>query len=1514
MNHLPALNSAFCLRLTFTLLHFLWQGAAIFTLALAAGWAMRKASASARYWAYVGLFAAMAFCPPVTFFMLAPEASTGRSPAAATEAPPRAAPGNPAALTDLAPRFDPYQGPAIKPLPMGDAGGNAEAARPARRIGLWKERLLSIVSSDRFHRAAPYVSALYFAGVVLMLARLLLALRGGRGLRGQSQPLRDPAILATLRRSADALRLRSAPAIAWCERVAVPTIVGIIKPTILLPLTLASGLSPKQVETLLLHELAHLRRYDPWVNLAQWVIETALFFHPAVWALSRRIRSERELACDDMVIAAGIEQSHYADSLLRMAELSQLAAASTPGVALALGAHGLRFSNFGNRVLRLVEGGNATESVRLSRVWPVGVALVLLMLAGFSVAFKVEGQSPQKKEGEQKPANPVVIFSSGVRARVVGVAMHPRKQSGYWMIDGTPMTGVPKGHEDLGASISPSHNKIAREFYVSIDQLPGGKNVGVKYETVPSGSKAGGPNYKRDPDHKNGLIRLWFATDLPPEAKTTTLRLGIAAGPWKTIATSFGSSASGISRRGDASTKNQEIGIIFGNLVRKGNDLHLAVTDNAFEQDYRVLAIDQSEREHEPVMQGSTVSAGMRQTDLILQNLPANVEIKHFAFQVRDYEWREIKNIALEPDKSLKPKPNTMESMNEAAKSADYVHFSRPPYPWRSQPPIPFLKGKMMLHAELFNSGLTALTVNVRFFQSLDGATREMIGEKQIQLPSGRDSVEVVTRDAKGKEVSRIAPELGTVPKTRVVRVPWNAKPGTYLVTAEVMPVAPNPQPFTWTHEISARIRVTEDAAQTVHRLQLRWVAAEGEQAKAEKVPTRDANQDNGYLYLLKEKIFTEDNIVSAEARPSSAGSNYEVLLQFTEHSKTQLAKITRENIGRRLAIVVDEKVISAPMIQSQIPEGKVVIAGQFTKAEAEAIAAAIQPSSPKQNNEDPAEVVMRLPEGNYQAEYKEGWDELLKSHMEMEFTDRMTPGSEKPFFLVSVKPGLPFSLAFDAFAEKAGDSRRYPAGSLSLLQGGGRGLHRTPQAIEGWTVDQMGEDLWRLVLVPSEDVAKKRPPIRTYYGKEFVTDWQTFSRKPKEIFLPEADQAAERGVFFDLASGKMLHAKDFDDDAYLEMLKSGKGDIAYDDGPAAVGAPPFKDALLCIRGAKAEIWQEGKYAPARVIEGHEDLPDVTVYDIPRFPSRFEVTTAESKKFEVTFTRRSDLPTKSGIYRGVVIEYVEISNGPKEKNRLRSASSEDESMLAEPPRLRFLAWQTDKPEAQEAHAWRPDGTPLTDPAERKLLSDGGARFRGPEGYRSLMLLFSHPMIDTLSAMDAELLDDQGYPLDLKGGGSASSIRIVDGAPRAEGLASFALGVGPDGLKTDTADIRFRYSIGPWSERKQNIAPDFRGFMALGNEIDLGAIGQDDKGRAFISLVRNVEVVPNIQCGFTATTKDGREITSTNRSSGSGSKERLQERTIFDVPLSEIKEFHFRTRPMREMVFRNVALHPKIKPE
>ena len=69
------------------------------------------------------------------------------------------------------------------------------------------------------------------------------------------------------------------------------------------PVSALAGLTPRQVEAILAHELAHIRRHDYVVNLLQTVVETLLFYHPAVWWLSHRIRVERENCCDDLAVS-----------------------------------------------------------------------------------------------------------------------------------------------------------------------------------------------------------------------------------------------------------------------------------------------------------------------------------------------------------------------------------------------------------------------------------------------------------------------------------------------------------------------------------------------------------------------------------------------------------------------------------------------------------------------------------------------------------------------------------------------------------------------------------------------------------------------------------------------------------------------------------------------------------------------------------------------------------------------------------------------------------------------------------------------------------------------------------------------------------------------------------------------------------------------------------------------------------------------------------------------------------
>ena len=123
------------------------------------------------------------------------------------------------------------------------------------------------------------------------------------------------------RRLAQALRIRGAIRLLESAAVEVPTVIGWLRPVVLIPVATLSGLSTEQMEMVLAHELAHIRRHDFFVNLMQAVVETLLFYHPAVWWISGRIRVEREHCCDDVAVAVCGNPLLYARALTRLEEL-----------------------------------------------------------------------------------------------------------------------------------------------------------------------------------------------------------------------------------------------------------------------------------------------------------------------------------------------------------------------------------------------------------------------------------------------------------------------------------------------------------------------------------------------------------------------------------------------------------------------------------------------------------------------------------------------------------------------------------------------------------------------------------------------------------------------------------------------------------------------------------------------------------------------------------------------------------------------------------------------------------------------------------------------------------------------------------------------------------------------------------------------------------------------------------------------------------------------------------------
>jgi beta-lactamase regulating signal transducer with metallopeptidase domain len=165
----------------------------------------------------------------------------------------------------------------------------------------------------------------------MALFRVGLGLWQLRKLRASCTPI-DPATLDPVSR--ETLRaFQSVRSVTLCQSASlrVPTAIGFLKPVVVLPLWALQDLSTAELNSILIHELTHLRRRDDWTNLAQQILKALLFFHPAVWWIENKLALEREMACDDAVLAETANPRGYAQCLISVAEKSFM----RRGVALA---------------------------------------------------------------------------------------------------------------------------------------------------------------------------------------------------------------------------------------------------------------------------------------------------------------------------------------------------------------------------------------------------------------------------------------------------------------------------------------------------------------------------------------------------------------------------------------------------------------------------------------------------------------------------------------------------------------------------------------------------------------------------------------------------------------------------------------------------------------------------------------------------------------------------------------------------------------------------------------------------------------------------------------------------------------------------------------------------------------------------------------------------------------------------------------------------------------------------
>jgi beta-lactamase regulating signal transducer with metallopeptidase domain len=191
-----------------------------------------------------------------------------------------------------------------------------------------------VTLSDLF----PWIDGLWLAGVFVLTVRSLGGWWQLRRLHLSSVMEPPPAVQAALRRVSAGLGLKRDIALRLSRAIESPLTIGALRAVVLLPLSAITALSPDELEVVLAHELAHIRRADFFWNILQTVAETLFFFHPAVWWISSRIRHERELCCDDLALTVCPNPVVYAHALYRLEEHR----AQYLRLTMALDGHGSR--------------------------------------------------------------------------------------------------------------------------------------------------------------------------------------------------------------------------------------------------------------------------------------------------------------------------------------------------------------------------------------------------------------------------------------------------------------------------------------------------------------------------------------------------------------------------------------------------------------------------------------------------------------------------------------------------------------------------------------------------------------------------------------------------------------------------------------------------------------------------------------------------------------------------------------------------------------------------------------------------------------------------------------------------------------------------------------------------------------------------------------------------------------------------------------------------------------------
>jgi len=525
-------------------------------------------------------------------------------------------------------------------LPFGHGAAGSDRAGPIEPAPMPRPELAPAEPIPAEPISSPPVSltplswqgALFLAWLAVVVVMSLLLLQRAIFVRGLIAQAEEATGLMkdTLHYCCEHMAVKIKVRLKVSPNASSPAVCGLFCPVILVPRNLSPTLGSSHLRTVLMHELAHIKRGDLWINTVQTALQIIYLYNPLLWLANAIIRRVREQAVDEIVLVAmGHKAQQYPETLLSVAKL----AFARPALSLRLIGVIESKNQLKERIRKMLERP-VPKSAKLGILSLLAIIIAAAMLLPMAAAEDKGQMTDDRMEKEFAATLP-----NGVTVELIGICEHPSQGKQWWRPDGAQSKETP--YDYTGGNVYPDQNERAYEFAIALDNLPA-EPVTTTIKTDRAGSSSGG----NSPPQKNGkyLDNLrWLATVLPRNQKTCDVLCGIAAGPWEAVAQSSGKDFSS-----QVLTLLGGVAVAFSKAFVEADGVSITVTDDILERPCQIVAITNENRLIKPSTSSSTSAGKARQTTASFKGLALS-GVKEFQFQTRPYQWVTFKNVSLKP-------------------------------------------------------------------------------------------------------------------------------------------------------------------------------------------------------------------------------------------------------------------------------------------------------------------------------------------------------------------------------------------------------------------------------------------------------------------------------------------------------------------------------------------------------------------------------------------------------------------------------------------------------------------------------------------------------------------------------------------------------------------------------------------------------------------------------------------------------------------------------------------------